>query len=162
MKGAELNHPLFYSLISLSIKKIVSLFSFVFCLCLSSIALEDKVQLDFSKVRFIESSDTLFLSEGIPLEKIDKIVADSVIKSLSGKEQNKKKFISALFAFPFPLGFMGAHRVMLGTKPWVPVVYVATFGGCFGVLPLIDFFVITFSKDIEQYENNPNIFMWLK
>lgn len=74
----------------------------------------------------------------------------------------KKKFISALFAFPFPFGFVGAHRVMLGTKPWVPVIYVATFGGCFGLLPLIDFFVIVFSKDIEQYENNPNIFMWVK
>jgi TM2 domain-containing membrane protein YozV len=74
----------------------------------------------------------------------------------------QKKWVSALFAFPFPFGFMGAHRVMLGTKPWVPVVYVATFGGCFGLLPLIDFFVITFSKDITQYENNPNIFMWVK
>lgn len=81
---------------------------------------------------------------------------------VSGDEKTKKKFISALFAFPFPLGFMGAHRVMLGTKPWVPVVYVATFGGCFGILPLIDFCVITFSKDITPYENNPNIFMWMK
>jgi TM2 domain-containing membrane protein YozV len=76
-------------------------------------------------------------------------------------ETKKKKFVSALFAFPFPFGFMGAHRVMLGTKPWVPVVYVATFGGCFGLLPMIDFFVITFSKDISQYENNPHIFMWV-
>jgi hypothetical protein len=57
---------------------------------------------------------------------------------------------------------MGAHRVILGTKPWVPVVYVVTFGGCFGVIPLIDFFVITFSKDISKYEDNPAIFMWLK
>ncbi len=80
----------------------------------------------------------------------------------NGDEKTRKKFIAALFAFPFPLGFMGAHRVMLGTKPWVPVVYVATFGGCFGVLPLIDFLVITFSKDITPYENNPNIFMWMK
>ena len=75
---------------------------------------------------------------------------------------NKKRFVSALFAFPFPFGFMGAHRVMLGTKPWIPVVYVATFGGCFGLLPLIDFCVITFSKDLEQYENNPRLFMWVK
>lgn len=103
----------------------------------------------------VESSDTLFVI-------VDDAVADSIVKSKPGKDQKRKKLISALFAFPFPLGFMGAHRVMLGTKPWVPVVYVATFGGCFGVLPLIDFFVITFSKDIEQYENNPNIFMWLK
>lgn len=79
-----------------------------------------------------------------------------------GDEQKKKRRISALFAFPFPFGFVGAHRVMLGTKPWIPVVYVATFGGCFGVLPLIDFCVIAFSKDIEQYENNPQLFMWVK
>ncbi len=76
--------------------------------------------------------------------------------------QDKKRFVSALFAFPFPFGFMGAHRVMLGTKPWIPVVYVATFGGCFGLLPLIDFCVITFSKNLEQYENNPRLFMWVK
>jgi TM2 domain-containing membrane protein YozV len=77
-------------------------------------------------------------------------------------EQKKKKRISALFAFPFPFGFVGAHRVMLGTKPWIPLVYVATFGGCFGLLPLIDFCVILKTKDITKYENNPNLFMWIK
>jgi|GEM_PF-1118555 len=75
---------------------------------------------------------------------------------------NQKKRRLALFAFPFPFGLVAAHRVMLGTKPWVPIVYIATFGGCFGILPLIDFCVILCSKDITQYENNPNIFMWIK
>ncbi len=88
---------------------------------------------------------------------------DTIIKKTETKKfKNREKLLSAFFAFPFPLGFIGAHRVLLGTKPWVPIVYVATFGGCFGVLPLIDFFVIAFSKDIEQYENNPHIFMWVK
>ncbi|MES2591387.1 MAG: TM2 domain-containing protein [Bacteroidota bacterium] len=85
---------------------------------------------------------------------------------LPAKQPNDKKekikWITKVLAFPFPFGFVGAHRVMLGTKPWVPVVYVATFGGCFGILPLIDFCVIMFSDNIEQYENNPNIFMWIK
>jgi TM2 domain-containing membrane protein YozV len=76
--------------------------------------------------------------------------------------EKRKKLISAMLAFPFPLGFMGAHRVMLGCKPWVPVVYMATFGGCFGLLPMIDFCAILFTKDITQYENNPHVFMWLK
>jgi TM2 domain-containing membrane protein YozV len=90
-------------------------------------------------------------------------VADSLHqKKDATKEIKKKKFVSAIFAFPFPFGFMGSHRIMLGTSPWVPIVYVASFGGCFGLLPLIDFFVITFSKDIEQYENNPHVFMWVK
>ncbi len=136
-------------------KNILFVFSFLSCLVTSANALGDKGRLNLEKMIFVQEGDTLFL-------QVDEIKCDSIVKEASKKEVNKKKFISALFAFPFPLGFMGAHRVMLGTKPWVPVVYAATFGGCFGVLPLIDFFVITFSKDIEQYENNPNIFMWLK
>jgi TM2 domain-containing membrane protein YozV len=77
-------------------------------------------------------------------------------------EAKRKKLLSAALAFPFPFGFMGAHRVMLGCKPWVPVVYVATFGGCFGLIPLIDFIVILNSKDLSEFENNPKVFMWLK
>jgi hypothetical protein len=74
----------------------------------------------------------------------------------------KKKLVCALFSLPFPCGFVGAHRVMLGTSPWIPIVYVATFGGCFGLLPLIDFCFITFSKDLTPFENNPHVFMWAK
>lgn len=76
--------------------------------------------------------------------------------------EKRKRLISAFLAFPFPFGFMGAHRVMLGCKPWIPVVYVATFGGCFGLLPMIDFIAILTSKDISEFENNPHVFMWLK
>lgn len=82
--------------------------------------------------------------------------------SLPTDDLKQKKRVCAFFAFPFPFGFVGAHRVMLGTKPWIPIVYVATFGGCFGLLPLIDFLVILNAKDMEQYENNPNLFMWIK
>jgi TM2 domain-containing membrane protein YozV len=90
-----------------------------------------------------------------------RIATDSTFSPTHNTEL-KKKIVAALFAFPFPFGFMGAHRVMLGTKPWVPIVYAATFGGCFGIIPLIDFCVIVFSKDIKQYENNPHVFMWVK
>lgn len=112
--------------------------------------------------RSVPESDTLVLSVDTILLKIDGGLKPEQFKKHVVDEKGKKKFVAALFAFPFPLGFMGAHRVMLGTKPWVPVVYVATFGGCFGILPLIDFCVITFSKDLTPYENNSNIFMWMK
>lgn len=109
-----------------------------------------------SPVSLVFKNDTLLISipqTEVPLfNEKQLILKDTTVQ---------KKLVSALFAFPFPFGFMGAHRVMLGTKPWVPVVYVATLGGCFGLLPLIDFFVITFSKDISKYENNPSIFMWI-
>lgn len=103
------------------------------------------------------AGDTLHLLKDSIISK-----AETTVKDTSAKELRKKKIIYSLLSLPFPCGFVGAHRVMLGTNPWVPVVYVATFGGCFGLLPLIDFCFITFSKDITPYENNPHVFMWVK
>lgn len=59
-------------------------------------------------------------------------------------------------------GPLGGHRIFLGTKPIVPVVYTLTLGGGVGVLPFIDLVVICFSKDISRFENNEKIFMWAK
>lgn len=107
----------------------------------------------------IPVTDTIFLV----LPESELVKADSLLsKPLIKNENKRKKLVAGVLALPFPFGFIGAHRVMLGCKPWVPVVYIATIGGCFGLLPLIDFCVIMFSKDIEQYENNPHIFMWVK
>jgi TM2 domain-containing membrane protein YozV len=98
-------------------------------------------------------------SSHISQENLEKL---RIISGSDISAEKKKKLISAMLAFPFPFGFMGAHRVMLGCKPWVPVVYMATFGGCFGLLPMIDFCAILLSKDITQFENNPHVFMWMK
>ncbi|MFI5150783.1 MAG: hypothetical protein ACHQRM_13690 [Bacteroidia bacterium] len=73
-----------------------------------------------------------------------------------------KRFIAACLAFPLPTGFLGAHRIFLGTSNFIPVAYVGTLGGCLGVVPMIDFFVIVFSRDLEKYTDNPRMFMWLK
>jgi TM2 domain-containing membrane protein YozV len=120
------------------------------------------------------SFTALSINHLIKTDSVICIITDTLIASKSdtlitssdslkiNHDRKKKRFVSAICAFPFPFGFVGAHRVMLGTKPWIPVVYVATFGGCFGLLPLIDFCVITFSKNLEQYENNPHLFMWIK
>ena len=47
-------------------------------------------------------------------------VKSSIVPS---DELKKKKKLAAFFAFPFPFGFVGAHRVMLGTKPWIEYGY---------------------------------------
>jgi TM2 domain-containing membrane protein YozV len=89
----------------------------------------------------------------------------SLVESDSSKtaeptiKENKK--LMAL-AINLSLGMLGAHRLYLGTKPHVPVFYLLTFGGVFFILPIIDFFVLTFSKDITPYLNNDKIIMWLK
>lgn len=74
----------------------------------------------------------------------------------------KKKLITSILAFPIPFGFMGLHRIYLGSSPWVPVAYLCTGGGGLGLLPLIDFiFIVTANEEeFKKYENNPNLFMF--
>jgi TM2 domain-containing membrane protein YozV len=78
------------------------------------------------------------------------------------KHRMNKKIVAAVLAFPFPFGIVGLHRIYMGTKPYVPVVYIATIGGVFGILPFIDFCVLMFDKDFKRYENNGKVFMWIK
>lgn len=77
------------------------------------------------------------------------------------KQAKNKKAVAAVLAFPFPFGMVGLHRIYLGTAPYVPIVYIGTVGGGFGILPFIDFCVILLDKDITRYHENKKIFMWV-
>lgn len=90
--------------------------------------------------------------------KINEIIIDDKVSV--DKLKRRKKIIATLLAFPLPCGIIGLHRVYLGTKPYVPLVYIATIGGAVGIVPFIDFIVLLLEKDISKYENNPNIIMW--
>jgi len=59
------------------------------------------------------------------------------------------------------LGMLGAHRLFLGSKPWVPLFYVLTVGGVFFIIPLIDFLAIVTEKNTSKFYNNNTILMWL-
>jgi TM2 domain-containing membrane protein YozV len=77
------------------------------------------------------------------------------------KQRANKRVTAAILAFPFPFGIVGLHRIYLGTAPYVPVVYIASLGGVFGILPFIDFCVIALDKDLERYKENKKVFMWV-
>lgn len=72
----------------------------------------------------------------------------------------QKKKLTAILLTVFT-GLVGGHRLYLGTAPVVPVVYAVTLGGGFGVLPFIDLIVLLLSEDIQRFENNNQIFMWV-
>src|ERR1700740_3054167 len=55
------------------------------------------------------------------------------------RKANRKKVIASILAFPIPGGILGLHRIYLGTKPYVPVIYILTLGGGLFILPIIDF-----------------------
>ena len=62
-------------------------------------------------------------------------------------------------ALTLAVGPFGGHRVYLGTRPTVPLLYGLTFGG-FGVLVLIDLGHVLFTRDLAAYQENGQVFMW--
>ena len=72
----------------------------------------------------------------------------------------KRKFTAILLTIL--TGPLGGHRLYLGTKPIVPIMYAVTLGGSFLVIPIIDLFTIIFTKDLSKFENNDKVLMWIE
>lgn len=67
------------------------------------------------------------------------------------------------FALAWVIGWAGVHRVYLGGKGTLILLYIITCGGIFGVVPLVDWIVLligAINNDISQYVNNDSFFMW--
>ncbi len=131
-------------------------FLFLFaCTCLMTVA----VHASGAKIIFTASPDTLQADSIFVLLPNDSLNETMFIP---GREENKR-LIAALLAFPVPFGFLGTHRIYLGTAPWMPVVYTVTLGGG-GLLCLIDFFAIVFADEeaFRSYEQSGKVFMWMK
>lgn len=110
----------------------------------------------FCSAEFIEIENTL------AIENTYKSKPHPVRFLFKKKISARQKIVAAVLAFPFPFGIVGLHRIYMGTKPHVPVIYIATFGGAFGVIPFIDFCILVLDKKPERYFNNPRLFMWIE
>ncbi len=78
----------------------------------------------------------------------------TIIPNNKGRTKGKAILMAIL------TGPIGGHRLYLGTKPYIPIVYALTLGGGLGFLPAIDIIVILFTKDLNKYYDNPQIMMW--
>lgn len=131
-------------------------FGFIVCVLLSFNMVS---KTDMVTVYYVDSAATVVSFENISIQ--DK-KPNPIFQLFRKKQKLNKKITAAVLAFPFPFGMVGLHRIYLGTKPYVPVAYIATLGGVFGILPLIDFFAITCDKNFDQYRDNGKVFMWIK
>ena len=125
------------------------------CLITSTVFAGNKL----ATIYYVDSTSTIIYSENI---SVDDKKPNPIFQLFRKKQKLNKRITSAVLAFPFPFGIVGLHRIYLGTKPHVPVVYVASLGGVFGILPLIDFCFITFGKKFDTYRDNGKVFMWVK
>ena len=84
-----------------------------------------------------------------------------ILLFIKEKRKKNKRITAAILAFPLPFGIVGLHRIYLGTSPYVPVVYIASLGGIFGILPFIDFCLLMLDKEVDRYIENKKVFMWV-
>lgn len=118
-------------------------------------------QFIFSKAVVFNSTTAFSFFKEIPQPVYNLKLKPLTKKQVAHPQIKENKKWVALFFAVF-VGMLGGHRLYLGTKPWIPALYLFTFGGGFLLLPLIDFFVLLFAKDIQPYLDNPNFFMWIK
>lgn len=102
------------------------------------------------------------LAEVLCISQAETKKPSPLLQLIRKQQKRNRKITAAILAFPFPFGIVGLHRIYLGCAPYVPVVYIATVGGGFGILPFIDFCMIILEKDIDRFINNQNVFMWVK
>lgn len=75
--------------------------------------------------------------------------ASMFVKGLASGDHNAA--LAILLAFF--IGWTGIHRVYLGGRPVLILFYIITFGGIFGLLPLIDFIRLILGH-MDHYEGN--------
>lgn len=112
----------------------------------------------------IQSTET-YASAHVAKQKTEKRGFFAKLKNFG---QKTKMFFKALAAgsdhnaviailLAFFLGGLGLHRVYLGGRPILILLYIITFGGIFGILPLIDFIRLIIGQ-MDHYEGNDKFF----
>ncbi|MFK7952278.1 MAG: TM2 domain-containing protein [Ekhidna sp.] len=103
---------------------------------------------DDSKIESVlEASETVvFSTENLSFDQ-------SVLKTNAGDDK-----IIALVLNYF-VGWIGIHRLYLGGKGGLVLTYFITCGGIFGIVPLVDFFVILLG-DFDSYIGNDKFIVW--
>lgn len=113
---------------------------------------------------YFYASDSVSLTQ-IPLNSEIPVIAKqpflSGLKSVFNNIRKQPKDRTTAIVLSILTGFVGGHRIYLGTEPLVVVAYAVTLGGMF-ILQFIDFVVICFTEDLSRFGNNNKIFMWAK
>lgn len=130
---------------------------FFFLIILISVSKANTSQSDILLAEFnqITTNQSELAAEELIIPAVKKI---KLITLLQNATVENKKVTAAILTLT--LGMLGVHRIYLGTAPYIPAVYLFTFGGGFFVLPIIDLVMILTTNDITKFENNNKVLMW--
>lgn len=103
--------------------------------------------------------ESLFQNSKVVLTSISDVASMALPMKADAVMAEKNVWIAVVL--DFFLGGIAIHRVYLGGTPVLILGYLFTFGGIFGLVPLIDFVVlIVESGDISKYVGSNKFFMW--
>lgn len=134
-------------------KKLVLIIAAVFGMAVAANAANYKVD-DSAIDALIENAEEVMI--------LDVAEAAPVAANLPAVSQKSVQPAVAL-VLSFIVGGFGIHRHYMGTAPGMWALYTFTFGGIFGIVPLVDFIMLiigTVDNDISRYINNRKFFMW--
>lgn len=132
--------------------------SFFLLLLVVGLSLPYSVNAQFKHDIFNESTEKIDSANSFFNERL--LIPNDTPSKNANKISGQRKLIATALAIT--LGPFGVHRLYLGTKSTVPVMYTLTLGGGFFILPAIDIGYILTNKDPEYIENNPYFFIWKK
>ncbi len=130
---------------------------FGFLICLSMISYQSKA----SSIYEVDDAaiETLFENSNVVLSGISG--AADLLMPLKADAVMAEKNVWIAVILDFFLGGLAIHRVYLGGTPVLILGYLVTFGGIFGLVPLIDLVVlIVENQDISKYVGSNKFFMW--
>ena len=85
------------------------------------------------------------------------------VSTLNTNEQAGVKNATTAFVLSIFVGYLGVHRLYLGTTMTTFILYLLTGGGC-GILATVDDILLLIaliqSTPIDAYIDNPHLFMW--
>lgn len=112
-------------------------------------------QADFNEIEALfENAETV--TESVPFDQIEK--AMSVPEGV-----NSDGMLIAAIIIWFFLGGIGVHRVILGGRALLIILYFITCGGIFGLVPIVDLVLMivdAINGGGTRYENNDKFIAW--
>lgn len=113
-----------------------------------------------------DSAIDAVIAEAVEMTPAQMNVSDAgPLQQTSLKIGDKKvdPVISFVLALVPVTGWLGVHRIYMGTSPLAVILNIVTGGG-FGIVYTVDWIVLlvgVINNDISQYCNNPKWLMWI-
>lgn len=112
-------------------------------------------QADFNQIEALfENAESV--TESVPFDQIEQ--AMSVPEGA-----NSDGMVIAAIILCFFLGGLAIHRVVMGGRAILILLYFITCGGIFGIVPLVDFILLivdAINGGGSRYENNDKFIAW--